>query len=113
MHVCTVPRARYQGSALDPPCRGLFPAGGFPLRGAFPLRVVLFVCVPCWHLRRALNMYPALYFRIESYACLLSRGAVDGRVDGRAIVCEHTNSPRGVYDLRKKTMKTLLGGFAL
>ena len=53
------------------------------------------------------------FIRIESYACLLSRGAVDGRVDGRAIVCEHTNSPRGVYDLRKKTMKTLLGGFAL
>ena len=53
------------------------------------------------------------FIRIESYACLLSRGAVDRRVDSRVIVCEHTNSPRGVYDLRKKTMKTLLGGFAL
>ena len=36
--VCTVPRAGYQGSALDPPCRGLSPAGGFPLPGALPCR---------------------------------------------------------------------------
>ena len=36
--VCTrVPRARNQGSALDPPCRGLSPAGGFSLpRGGLP-----------------------------------------------------------------------------
>ena len=53
----------------------------------------------------ALNMYPALYFRIKSRCSRWYR-----RVDGRVIVCEHTNPPRRVYDLRKKTMKTLLWG---
>ena len=53
------------------------------------------------------------FIRIESYACLLSRGAVDGGVDGRVIVCEHTNPPGRVYGLRKTPMKTLLGGFTL
>ena len=102
--VCTVPRARYQGSALDPPC-GAFPCRGLPPAGSFSLTGGLYLCVCRVGTSGALNMYPALYFRIKSRCSRWYR-----RVDGRVIVCEHTNPPRRVYDLRKKTMKTLLWG---